>query len=370
MQNSLLYFINFIKCLVVSDCPLSGYLSSKFIMPRMTDLDRARAIGQIEAGVPQRDVAQMFGVSKSTISKLKRKFQDTGYVKDRPRPGRPKSTTNDEDRFIRLNTLRDRRRSARGVQAMFARRYGRRPSVQTIRNRLHAANLHARRPAKRYSLSYLHRQARLRWSRLHLRWNQARWSSVMFSDESRFCLRFIDGRVRVWRRRGERFADSCVSAVTPFGGGSVMVWGGMSSAGKTNLPIIDGNLNAQRYRDEILQPIALPYLRNMGPNAVLQDDNARPHRARIIAEFLEEEGVDRMEWPANSPDLNPIEHLWDELGRAVRRRVTDQTTLADLRELLVEEWDVIPQQRVRTLVNSMRRRCQAVINAFGGYTRY
>ena len=192
----------------------------------------------------------------------------------------------------------------------------------------------------------------------------------MFSDESRFCLRFIDGRVRVWRRRGERFADSCVSAVTPFGGGSVMVWGGMSSAGKTNLPIIDGNLNAQRYRDEILQPIALPYLRNMGPNAVLQDDNARPHRARIIAEFLEEEGVDRMEWPANSPDLNPIEHLWDELGRAVRRRVTDQTTLADLRELLVEEWDVIPQQRVRTLVNSMRRRCQAVINAFGGYTRY
>ena len=76
-----------------------------------------------------------------------------------------------------------------------------------------------------------------------------------------------------------------------------------------------------------------------------------------------------MEWPANSPDLNPIEHLWDELGRAVRRRVTDQTTLADLRELLVEEWDVIPQQRVRTLVNSMRR-CQAVINTFGGYTRY
>ena len=67
----------------------------------------------------------------------------------------------------------------------------------------------------------------------------------------------------------------------------------------------------------------------------------------------------------NSPDLNPIEHLWDELGRAVRKRVTDQTTLADLHELLVEEWDVIPQQRVRTLVNSMRRRCQAVINAFG-----
>ena len=143
-------------------------------MPRMTDLDRARAIGQIEAGVPQRDVAQMFGVSKSTISKLKSKFQDTGYVEDRPRSGRPKSTTNDEDMFIRLNSLRDRRRSARDVQSMFARRYGRRPSIQTIRNRLHAANLHAGRPTNSYSLSHLQRQARLRWNRLHLIRYQAR----------------------------------------------------------------------------------------------------------------------------------------------------------------------------------------------------
>ena len=86
------------------------------------------------------------------------------------------------------------------------------------------------------------------------------------------------------------------------------------------------------------------------------------HTDMINAEFLEEEleGVDRMERPAISLDLNPIEHMLDELGRAVRRRVTDQTTLADLRALLVEVWDFIPQQRVRTWLNSMRR-CQANI---------
>ena len=136
-----------------------------------------------------------------------------------------------------------------------------------------------------------------------------------------------------------------------------MVWGGISAVGSTT---------AQRYRDEVLQPVALLYLRrNLGPNAVFQDDNARPHRARIINEYLRDEGIERMEWPASSPDLNPIEHLWDQLGRSVRQRVTDRTTLADLRLILVEEWNAIPQLLVTRLVNGMRRRCQAVVAGLG-----
>ena len=125
-----------------------------------------------------------------------------------------------------------------------------------------------------------------------------------------------------------------------------------------------------RYRNEILEPVAIPYLQNLGPNSILQDDNARPHRGRIITEYLQNWGVERMEWPAVSPDLNPIEYLWDQLGRAVRARVTNATMLADLRQILVEEWDAIPQQCVTRLVTSMRRRCQAVVAAYGSSTRY
>ena len=157
----------------------------------------------------------------------------------------------------------------------------------------------------------------------------------MFSDESRFCLRKLDGRIKVWRRRGERHADCCIDRVTPFNGGSVMVWGGIFLTGKTELVIIEGNLNAVRYRNEILESVAIPYLQNLGPNSILQDDNARPHRGRIITEYLQNLGVERMEWPAKSPDLNPIEYLWDQLGRAVRARVTNTNTSADLRQILV-----------------------------------
>ena len=217
-------------------------------------------------------------VSASTISRLRAKFLETGEVKDRPRSGRPKKTTPREDRYITLSALRNRRLSVRILRDRFARRFGRRLSDQTIRNRLHATNLRARKAARKPAMTALHRIARMRWCRQHLRWNREMWQSVLFSDESRFCLRKLDGRIKVWRCPGKRFADCCVDRVTPFGGGSVMVWGGISAVGKTPLIVINGNMTAQRYRDEVLQPVALPYLRrNLGPNAVFQDDNARPH---------------------------------------------------------------------------------------------
>ncbi|KAL7854203.1 hypothetical protein AOLI_G00210470 [Acnodon oligacanthus] len=109
---------------------------------------------------------------------------------------------------------------------------------------------------------------------------------------------------------------------------------------------------------------------DLGPNSVLQNDNARPHRAGFIGDYLQNSGVERMEWPASNPDLNPIEHLWNQLGRAVHARVTNTTTLADLQQMLVEEWEAIPQQCVTSLVTSMRRRCQAVVAVCGYSSRY
>lgn len=174
----------------------------------------------------------------------------------------------------------------------------------------------------------------------------------------------------MYRRRGERFSDACVQETDRFGGGSVMVWGGISHTERTELKIVAGNLNAVRYRDEILQPLVLPFLRRHRFNHVLQQDNARCHVARLTMDFLQAQHVRVLPWPAMSPDLNPIEHMWDELGRRVKNRINPPETLEELRRALVAEWTNIPQGFIRNLIASMRRRCQAVINARGGHNRY
>ncbi|VDI25272.1 Hypothetical predicted protein [Mytilus galloprovincialis] len=147
-----------------------------------------------------------------------------------------------------------------------------------------------------------------------------------------------------------------------------MVWGGITYQERTELKIIVGNLNATRYRDEILAPVVLPFLRRYRFNHVFQQENARCHVAHISMTFLENNHIRVLTWPAMSPDLSPIEHLWDKLGRLIRNSKNPPETLAQLRTALFREWNNIPQDFIRRLIDSMRRRCQAVINARGGHT--
>ena len=153
---------------------------------------------------------------------------------------------------------------------------------------------------------YGHWAARRAFCRRHVRWTRHQWSQVLFSDESRFTMNHNDGRLRVWRSPGQRFIDATVQEKVAFGGGSVMVWEGFSLHHRTPLYHVQGNLNGLRYRDEILRPLAVPTLQQIGPMAVYQDDNARQHRARVVNDFLQQSGVNRMEWPACSPDLNRL----------------------------------------------------------------
>ncbi|GFV35338.1 transposable element Tcb2 transposase [Trichonephila clavipes] len=107
-----------------------------------------------------------------------------------------------------------------------------------------------------------------------------------------------------------------------------MVWGGISIGGRTDLHIIrNGPLMGRRYADEILRPYVIPYAGAIRDSFVFQDDNARPHRARLVENMLEAETIQRMDWPACSLDLNPIEHVWDILGRRISARPRPPATV-------------------------------------------
>ncbi|UYV84629.1 hypothetical protein LAZ67_X002892 [Cordylochernes scorpioides] len=182
---------------------------------------------------------------------------------------------------------------------------------ETISRRLVANGLHSCRPLRRLPLTPPNRRQRLEWCRARSTW-MTEWHRVVFSDESRFCLSSDSRRVRVWRRRGERSNPAAFVERPTVRQRGIMVWGAIAYDSRSPLLRIQGTMTAQRYVDDVLRPVTLPYLQGV-PNALYQQDNARPHTARISQQALQD--VQMLPWPPYSPDLSPIEHVWDIIGR-------------------------------------------------------
>jgi transposase len=214
----------------------------------------------------------------------------------------------------------------------------------------------------------LHRHERVRWCNRLRGWTFRNWRRIWFRDESRFLLQKRDGRIRVYRRRNESFSSSCIQEVDSVGGGSVMMWAATSNDRKTDLVHVPGNLTAVRYRDEILQPHLMHVIDRQ--RELFQKDNARPHTARVTIDYLEQNNINVLQWPSKSPELNPIEHLWDQLGKRVRQRQPSPQTIDQLRQMLQQEWRTIPRNNVINLIESIPRSWRAVLAARGGRTRY
>ena len=274
-------------------------------------------------------------------------------------------TTPAQDRFFILSHLRDRRTKATHTANITIGSHGRPISDTTVRS--HRYGLRARRPVKGIRLTPRHRQARLTWARAHLRYTRADWVNVLFTDESRFKIDGNDGRDRIYRRVGERYADNCVFEGDRYGGATAMIWAGISFHTKTPAVVINGNLTARKYCDDILNPVAVPHiLANRGMQ--LMQDGATSHTARLTQTYLARNRVNILPWPSRSPDLNPIEHLWDLLDRAIRGY--NMRNRNELQQTLISEWNRIQQNTIQRYIVSMRSRCLAVIRAGGGHTRY
>jgi transposase len=235
---------------------------------KLTIPERWQAVGMHNGGLSHRRVAGHFRANHSIIVRLMQRFRQTGNVTDRPHAGRPRKTTPREDRLISRLPRQRPFSTAGALRGNLA--FGGHISTRTVIRRLHHQGMRERRPIKRPQLTLRHCHARFDWSHDHLGWTIRTWRRVHWSDESPFLLRPTDGRARVWRQRNTSFQDC-----------------------KLDLYVLDGNLTGQKYRDNVLAPRVVPHFDNhaLADRPMFMDDNARPHRARIVQHFLEQEAV-------------------------------------------------------------------------------
>lgn len=174
------------------------------------------------------------------------------------------------------------------------------------------------------------------------------------------------------RLGGEEFKPECVVLTVKHGGGSIMVWGCMTDSGVGELFVCEGRMDSSKCTN-VLETALLPSFTKLFGDTNMdsdkfQQDNAPCHKSARTMRWFQKNNTELLDWPAQSPDLNPILHLWDLLKRRVRRHTMNNQE--DLKRCLRLEWNSITVDDCKKLVNSLSKRISAVIKAKGGPTKY
>jgi transposase len=329
---------------------------------------RNRVVEFKNQGLKQCAIAKNLRITEGAVSKILKKFRLTGSVTSALKTGRPRKTNANIDKRIKKLSESDPRMSSDKIKVKICRDYDVIITDRTVRRRLCEAGLMGRVAVKKPLLSKKNRKARIKFAQQHLHWTTQKWNTVLWSDESKFNVFGSDGRSYVRRPVGKRYHFKYQKPTVKHGGGNVMVWGCFSRSGTGPIIKIEGKMDRFVYRD-ILANTMLPFAEEEMPLTWrFQQDNDPKHSSRLIKNWFLDQNVDVLEWPSQSPDLNPIEHLWEHLDRQIRLRSIHNKN--ELWEVLQDEWSKIPAEVCQKLVDSMTKRCQAVIKAKGYATKY
>ncbi|KAG2471401.1 TC1A transposase, partial [Polypterus senegalus] len=320
-----------------------------------------RIVSRHNSGEGYRNISAALKVPMSTVASTIRKWKKFETTRTLPRAGWPSKLS---DRW--------RRALVREVTKNLTLSEFQRSSVEreepsrrtTISAAIHQSGLYGRVARRKPLLKARHMTARMEFAKRHLKDSEMVRNKILWSDETKIELFGLNSKWYVWRQPGTAHHLSNTVPTVKHGGGSIMLWGRFSAAGTGRLVAIEGKMNAAKYRD-ILEKNLLQSAKDLrlGRRFTFQQDNDPKHTAKITKEWLHNNSVTVLEWPSQSPDLNPIEHLWRDLKMAVDQRLP--SNLTELERICKEEWQRIPKSRCEKLVASKTKKTPGCISLNG-----
>uniref|UniRef100_A0A8C5MHJ1 Transposase n=1 Tax=Leptobrachium leishanense TaxID=445787 RepID=A0A8C5MHJ1_9ANUR len=305
-------------------------------------------------------IAKMLNKPRETIGSIICKFKAKGTVETLPGCGRKKMLTLTAVRYLKRRVEKSPRVTAEELRKDLSD-VGTEVSAQTIRRTLRNKGLHARTPRHTPLLSPKNKKSRLQYAKSHVDKPQKFWDSVLWTDETKLELFGPMDQRYVWRRKNKAYEEKNTLPTVKHGGGSIMLWGCFASAGTGKLQRVQGTMNSLQYQ-EILDDNVMQSVTNLrlGRRWTFQQDNDPKHTSKSTRAWLQIKGWNILEWPLQSPDLNPIENLWWDLKKAVAVRRSKNVT--ELEAFAHDEWAKIPVDRCKTLVSSYDSRLKSCYN--------
>lgn len=320
-------------------------------------------------GKSLREIGKIVKKSFSTVRNIVNKYGKHRRIKDFPRSGRPKKLSEVQVKGISREVRKDPASSAVQIAERISKDTGNSVSGRTVCRALNSCGLHGRVPRKKPFISSTNRKKRMAFAESHRFSSCHFWNGTIFSDESKFEIFGGRRKNKIWRSKNSELLPQNLVPTVKHGGGSVMVWGCMSAAGVGKLVFVESTMRKEDYLKILKQNLKESVkILGLGVPWTFQQDNDPKHTAIIVKNWLNKNVPNQLNSPPQSPDINPIEHLWEHLDRQIRKR--NITSKDHLKKCLLEEWSKIPTNVTQNLVDSMPRRMEAVIKAEGGPTKY